>query len=317
MTEAGDNRVDEFLHDLEGSLKVSGDQAREIVDEVRGDLWARVEDLKGKGQEEAEAVAAVLKQIGNPYELSHHIGHEVTPRSNPIVRHVRSALAICIMGWAAWFAWVMRGWSYGFPFPVYGMSLGLFFSVGLLVWPGIVWRKNWMFGLVPAGFGILLFLFGLLGGTSSSQRIDPGVPAPIEADASGALSPRAQQLVGGGLLCLLGALLAAMQQRRQRRWVMGMVAVGLLAVELPYQVEEGWYRHRRVACSGWLEAFRGEYGQLPSRDELAAKAPELASAFRYSPNPEGDAYSLIWTRPLSRGFAIGWSSDDGRIWIND
>ena len=89
MTESPMNEVEQFLRNLESSLNVSKSQARDIVEEVRSDLWSRVEDLKREGKDEAEAVAGTLREMGNPYEISHRIGREVVPQAATMIRCVR------------------------------------------------------------------------------------------------------------------------------------------------------------------------------------------------------------------------------------
>ena len=61
------------------------------------------------------------------------------------------------------------------------------------------------------------------------------------------MSPARQHLVGGGLFCILATLVAFMQQRTQRRRILLIALLAFLAVELPFQLEEARYRHRRAA----------------------------------------------------------------------
>jgi hypothetical protein len=60
----------------------------------------------------------------------------------------------------------------------YGFSAGLFFAmlfhlpVILVLWPKIIWRKNWLFGVVPAVVLVLGAFVLFMTGTTEQTGVD-------------------------------------------------------------------------------------------------------------------------------------------------
>lgn len=321
--------IEEYVAALETALGRPNAQSRDIVDEVRADLNVRVEQLQSDGLPHPDAVQQALGDLGNPYELAHGMKQEIPPFSGDLIRGIRYAAAGGLTLWLVVLLWLLRGWSYG----VSGLTVTLailfmHLPVILLLWPRIVWRRNWLFGLIPAGIAFAVALVLNLGGVESSQEISGVLPQTEEEVA--ALNRQLEQQAAAGMdsprpfpIAILSTagivtfiLLMAVQRKVQRRVVVLAALLLVALVEIPFQVEEMLFRRDVEKIHTYLEAGRSPDGAYPAADEFDAHGPELTSR-----NPglsvTGQQFSLFWTRPLSSGFAIRYSSDDGRISIQD
>ena len=301
MSEIVQQRIDEFLGRLRESLRLSSDQAEEITAEVRGDLLDHIDDLRQKGHSEEEAVAIALEEMGNPYEMAFHVRRTVPLWDNRAVEVCRYVIAGGILLWSVYVLWGLRAWTYGFSPVIYVVGLLFFMPIVLVIWPRIVWRKNFLFGLLPPAVGVVLVLLVSMTGTSSEW-----------GDAG-------RYLILTGIVATAIYVITLMQQRAQRQFVCAAALALVLCIEVPYQIEERTYRNYRSHVQNYLAGLQDGCGEYPDRQTVEAHRPGWLNkmGIDYSPRRDGDGYSLIWTRPLSRGFAIGYSSTEDRIWIND
>ena len=136
MNESNLERIDEFLGAVETALGRAGRQSKEILAEVRGDLHAHVNRLRSDGFTEDEAVGRALDQMGNPYELAHHVRWEVPPFGGELLTYVRYIAACCIGFWLIMLLWYFRAGTYGASgsLVVVGVLL-LHLPVIVLLWP--------------------------------------------------------------------------------------------------------------------------------------------------------------------------------------
>jgi len=197
MNESNLQRIDEFLGKFEVALGRPSRQSKEILAEVCADLHAHVKRHLTEGCSEDEAVGRAIDQMGNPYELAHHIRWEVPRSSSDLLTAVRYMAACSLALWLVTLLWYLRAGSYGGfgSLIVVGISL-LHLPVILLLWPHVVWRKNRLFGLVPAGLAFVLGMWLAVGGVQSNQTLEtPHASQNIDAlqNEEGELSP--QQLI--------------------------------------------------------------------------------------------------------------------------
>lgn len=317
--------IEDYLTALESALGRPNGQSRDIVDEVRADLSTQVEHLQADGLSHPEAVQQALGEMGNPYELAHQVKQQIPPFGGTAITAIRYVAAGGLILWLGVLLWLMRGWSYG----ISGLTVTLailfmHLPVILLLWPRIVWRRNWLFGLIPAGIGLAVVLLLNLGGVESSQEI----VFPQSEEEIAALNRQLEQQAAAGddtsapILILATAgivtfiLLMAIQRKVQRRVVLIALVLGASLIEVPFQIEEMVFRQDVESIHRYLEANRGADGSYPGEEEFRAAGPELRTS---SPGlrMSDQSFSLFWTRPLSSGFSIRYSSEDGHISIQD
>ena len=316
-------QVNDFLGKLEEALKDSASQREEILDEVRGDLDQHIKRLQEEGYSEDEAVAAALAEMGNPYELAHDMRREIPPFGGPVVTTIRYIAASGLMLWLALLAWGIRAWTYGAEGTAVLLGVLLFhLPIVLFLWPRIVWRRNWLFGLIPAGLAFLVVAFLNVAGIRAEQQFT--LPETEKDAAALQLENQetAERFVTYGILLLItlvvitAILLLAMQQRSQRRRVVLALLVVLALVEVPYQVEEMVFRQDRNQVRAYLEANRKETGAWPTDDEIENRGPRMRGKNPHvSTTP--DDYWIYWSRPLNSGFALHYSSQDNRVRVQD
>ena len=147
MSRVGRERVEAFLRELEEAVGGAQDQRDEISDEVRADLDEHMSRFEEEGCSEDEAVERALSEMGNPYELGYRMRSEVPPFSSGPVRVVRYLICGVIIAWVLLLTWGLRGMGYG-PSPVlYLLFWGMPLPVIALLWPKIVWKRNWMYSI--------------------------------------------------------------------------------------------------------------------------------------------------------------------------
>jgi len=306
------DRVLDYLDALERALQLAPQQARRIVDEVRADLVDQIRRRVEQGRSEPEAVDAALDDLGPPAELARRIRDEAAPEGDAVLRAARYALGLALVGFAGWVLWHGRAWTYGFS-PIRALGIAACcLPILLMVWPGVIWRRNWMFSAIPTGVVLAIVAVLAGGGRSATATIDPAVPpsAPLPASAVGGY-------VALALLSAVTVFLLVMMQRPRQRVI--AIAVGVLlvvAVELPYALEEQRYAARLDDAKAILNDYRSEHGRLPTV-EAASATPMAELGFTYTLLEGGEHYSLLWDRPLNPGYALGYSSDQDRMWVND
>lgn len=314
------NRTEEFFNRLEVALGRSSPQNREVVAEVRADFQAQVEALRGSGMGEEEAVGQVISQMGEPEVLAAEMKAVLPPLSSGPAAVIRYVLAGGLILWTLLLMWTFRAWDYGLSGGLF-LALGLHVPVILVLWPKIIWRRNWLFGVVPAAVLVLGAIVLNMAGTEHTGVIaleDGVLVPPPEAEVIDAGDElRWQVLVLVGALALaVGLLFGMIQQSRQRLVVLVAVLLPVLVVEGAFQWEEGVFRQQRDR----LERLVAEQGpSMPKRGPI--KQLGLGGSHRargtYELSEDGKEFTMWWGRPLSSGCSICYGSEDGRIWVND
>jgi hypothetical protein len=324
MNDSNREKMDSFIRSLKEALGGSAAQAEEILAEVRADLDAHLERYQAAGHPEDEAVELALGEMGNPYELAHHMRRELPPFGGKVLTTIRYVAASGVILWALLLLWMTRPGVYGFsPFLV-AIILGLHLPVILLIWPRIVWRKNWLFGMVPAGLALLVAMFFNLAGTSESVeiRLDPGTgdgsaeQAPVEEYSGPESTKIVPTLMVVGLGATAIALLWSMQQRSQRRVAVLATLLAAVIVEVPYQIEERAFRQDWQRICDYRESSFRKNGAYPTQAVFKSEGPKLRGKHIWF-HQAGEHVTLFWSRPLSSGFSINCSSENDRIWVQD
>lgn len=335
MNESNLQRIDEFLGKFEMALGRSSRQSKEILAEVCADLHAHVKRHRADGCTEDEAVGRALDQLGNPYELAHHVRWEVPPFGGDLLTTVRYIAACSLALWLVMLLWFFRAGSYGgFGSLVVVGTLLLHLPVILLLWPQVVWRINLLFGLVPAGLAFVMGIWLAVGGVQSNQTLET-LHASQNIDAlqneEGELSP--QQLIealeaplaDAGLTSVSTVLifsaaafatvvlLIAMQQRAQRRIALVVALLLFAVVEVPFQVEEAFFRRDRELARAHMDTRQET--KPTTEDVTSTRQTLINSSARFQ--RAGEHFSLFWPRTLCSGFSIHFSSKDGRVSLQD
>lgn len=230
-------RSDDFLCEFRKALKLPSPQADKIVDEVSADLLDHVRDHTAKGMSEAKALDVALEDLGDPVALARTISETAKPEVAPWLTPLRY-LAVGVLGlWAIYFLWNIRAWNYGFSPLTTVVGLAFHLSILLLIWPKCVWRKNWLFGLIPAGISLLILIILCVMGTSSA-------------------GDRSSFLIGTVPLCVLIFLILNLQRRRQRIVVIAVAVLVVSLVEIPFLVEESNFRKIRDSAQASFDESR-------------------------------------------------------------
>jgi hypothetical protein len=215
----------------------------------------------------------------------------------------------------------------------------------MLLWPRIVWRKNWLFGLIPAGLAMILALImNFMGTTQQSTEIqmpiqpteavqtgvgeeaEPIVPEVLEVSIprlpngplvrEDAPPMRNTVMITTALVVVMAVMLLAMQQRSQRRMMLLILLIGVGGIEVTFQIEEYLFRKDRVAIHDYVAGYVEKEGAFPDVEQFKSAGLDLTSnGARYRPGE--NAFSVFWDRPLSSGFAIVFSSDSNGVRIQD
>ena len=325
MNNTNREKIDEYLASLEEALGRPGAQSAGILDEVRGDLETHVDRSVEKGLSEDEGVALAISEMGNPYELAHQMLREIPPFGGGVTTVVRYAAASAVILWTLALLWLMRPGVYGVHPILYVIVVMLHLPAILLIWPRIVWRKNYLFGLIPAGIALVVAMAFSFSGTRDTSIEIPLPPAGETLPAAQLPAiplPEHQPEETRGIwvavvLVLIGViLLMAMQRRSQRRAVIVAMLVGIGSIEAAFQGEEWIFRQDQENVRQFLEASFRENGSYPTEEAVRDAGPEVRSDHLML-RPNGDAFTMFWRRPLSRGHAIVYSSGDGKIRIQD
>jgi hypothetical protein len=322
-------RVEGYLDEAERSLELPPERKREVVDEMRADMMGLVARYRDEGKSESEAVDLALAEMGPVGEVSREIGSVVPPLSTGWVKWGRYGLSVLVILWTLRLLWGMRAWSYG---EDGGMVLPLFIAIFapiiLILWPGIIWRKNWMFGVVPAFLACILFVALNAGGMSrssgefsvamSESEAEKAERIRVEAEKEAAAEASLKKSVRWALAGFGGVtviLLFAMQQNGQRRVAIGCILVVGLGIEGVFQAEEAMFRRlvRQV------NAVTGEAGRALGEEAVIAAGVDALERkhVKYYVSEDGKSFSIFWDRPLDNGFALVFNSKTGKVRVND
>ena len=313
--------IEEYLAALESALGRPHAQCRDIVEEVRADLTVRVEQLQTDGLPHPDAVQRALGDLGNPYELAHQMKQELPPFGGTAVSAIRYVAAGGLALWLGVLLWLLRGWSYGLSGIAVTLTIMfLHLPVILLLWPRIVWRRNWLFGLIPAGAALLVVLALNFTGTESTQVImeldkqgNPAIEVPV-ANPADEEAPRVWLLLA--LVGFAVILLLSMQQRHQRRIALAAIVLPIAVVEIAFQLDELQFRNGRDRVRDYADTVLRVRGVYPTAEDFDADRPGLVDG-RVRFDGESASFYMSRARPLCSGFAIAYSSKDDRLWIQD
>lgn len=316
--------IEKYLSDLGAALKVSDWQKEKILAEVRSDIESMVEkfELDGKGD---RSVSLALDEFGNPYEMAHHMKKEVPPHDGMGLSVVRYILAGIAMLWTIIFLWNIRPWNYGFSWgsPLIGL---MHIPFVLLLWPRIIWRKNWLYGVIPPVIALIAFWLIAFSGQKSETTVGAFetnaagelivVEPVIEIQNGGAISSNEQMIFTLILLSILVALILAMQQSKQR-WIVSVSVVLLFGIiEIAYYAEEMRFKEDLENVKIYVASQVEQNGQYPGELDLADTVPNLNNKSALYRSTES-GYTLFWPRPLSRGNSIYYSSESDTIDVQD
>ena len=334
MRELHDPRAEVFLDALEAHLGGPGRRSRDILAEVRSDLQAAVSHAIEQGQDEGEAWASCLGELGDPEELAAAMRKPLPPEGPPApVALLRLVAAILLGGWAMLCAWSFRSWDYGNRFGLFSFILSVHLPFVLLLWPGIVWRWNSLFSTTTVVAILVLAWFAALAVSKQEHHYELGEPIGL-ATASGedttssteqALvpvyeSPEPPLLETQTLFALLGLafvllVLSLVQQGGQRRRIILVTAGLVLAVDLPYTIEEVLFVREARSAAAWVEVEQARTGLLPTEEQFASGYEPLRIGDMWY-SREKDTFSFFWPRALNSSSSLGYHSD-GTIWGND
>ena len=306
----------------------------EIIAEIRADLASHIERLESAGKSREEALDLALAELGDPQELARTIGPAAAPMQGTVVNTIRYIAAGGMLLWILAMILFIRGLSYGWA----GLGAVLIIALLpmpliLLVWPRIIWRKNWLFGLIPAGIAVLIVLFLQFAGVETEERIE------LERIEQ-ALSPNTEEMATTGTMpvqpsgaageevplpperialvaVLVGAnlfLILAMQRRKQRRIALLALLIGVSVVEIPFQIEELVFRRK-------IQEARDQYeAKTRNAPDDNAKQPAATGQPRSRSNPR-DGFIVEMDRAFSltggSGFTLVYHSKGNRVEVRD
>jgi hypothetical protein len=314
-------RTEEFFDRLEAALGRPSPQNRDVVAEVRADFHAQVEVLQAGGMEEGVAVDQVLEQMGEPEVLAAGMKQALPPLSSGPVAMIRCILAGGLVVWTLLIMWTFRSWDYGFSAGAL-IALGLHLPVIMVLWPRIIWRKNWLFGVVPAAVLVSVAIVLNMTGTSHTEALmteDGVLVAPPDLNVAEADTGMRWQLVV--LLSAFGlaavVLFAMIQRRRQRYLVLAVALLPLLVVEGAFQWEESVFR---AHVERMKRLMADPERKLPARGtfrEMGITASDRDGGGHVRLSEDGRDFGMFWSRPLSPSASLHYSSQDGRYSAND
>lgn len=313
MTDRSRDDLESYFTELLRALGTKhGSAAAEIRDDAETRLLARVR----AGEDARAAEAAIIEDLGNPFELAHRIRTTRAPIGGALETRLRTIFLFLIVGWMLLIGWSVRPWDYG----TRG-TLGLLFMVAihapfaLLVAPRVVWRKNWLFLPVIsfAAGGVLFFL--AFGGQSSSSELAEVTAQPGSPPAPAAPAPPEEPLIPRrtayvlALVAFNGLLIAAMQQRRQRLVAAAGLGAVVLAVEIPFRIEEALFARDVADARAALELLTDDWSD--------ASSEETAQRFDLRLRGTASTYSLHRARPLQTSSGLIYSSTSDRFSAHD
>lgn len=344
MNDTSQNRIDRFMRAFGQALGHPAASREEIIAEIRADLAAHIERLEASGKSKGEAVDLALAELGDPEELARTLGPAATPMQGPEIKTIRYIAAGGILLLALAMILGFRSGTYGWKGFGVSLSIGLFqMPLILLVWPGIIWRKNWLFGLIPVGIAVLIGLFfPFVGSETKTTSPLPNLPfagegwestGPVPVESTGPVPvdlphqdlgspdsslpsfvPLLIVLIAGGIVMML-----AMQRPHQRRIAMLVLLGGLLIVEVPFQIEEINFRRKVDQARAVFDArmLATADGNEPGPGSSADPSPGRSLPFPEGVETGKDWFTLYSARWLFSGFALVYHSEGNRVEVRD
>ncbi|MCO6044050.1 hypothetical protein NG895_09025 [Aeoliella sp. ICT_H6.2] len=319
-------RLHQYFEELEASLNLSEPHTRTIVDEVRADVVTRIAAQTSEGQTEEDAVKRILEELGTPRELANSIRSTVPPWGTPAFIYTRYLLSGLLVLLSLWVTWNIRSTEWGFSTLRIVAITSIFLPIFLLTWPGIVWRKNWMFSFISTVVAFAFVMLALAVGSESAQpaiSLDLPPATAVEALHPGDPSYSTVQPVAYFVLAIFAALtvyLLTMLQRRQQLLLTATVPLFvLLAIELPFFIEEYRFEENVEAIDSQLELYLANHDELPSQDKYTelSKTWDVDQQILFHPVGDRRTYSLFLSRPLQSNSSICFDSENGWFWVND
>ena len=330
MNDIHQDRIDRFMRTFGEALGHPGTSRDEIIAEIRADLASHIERFEAAGRSREEALDLALTELGDPQELARTIGSAAAPRQGAAVNTIRFLAAGGMVLWILAMILGIRGGCYGWA--GLGATIviaSLHVPLILLVWPRIIWKKNWLFGLIPAAIAVLLVFFLQFAGVENEGKIERSPPAPHAGETAGSGS---MPLQGAGhadeevplpperialLAVLVGAnlfLILAMQRRKQRRIALLALLIGVSAVEIPFQIEELIFRRR-------IQQARDQY-EAQARNALPDNATQPAETGQPKSRPSSrDGFVVEMGRAFSltggSGITLVYHSKGNRMEVRD
>lgn len=326
MAELISQKLHDYFDELEAALALNADQSRGIVDEVRADLMARVAERTSQGETEQQAVSHTLEELGRPRELAQSIRSEVPPLSAPAIRYARYALSGLLVSLFLWLMWSFRSLEWGFSGLRVLSFIAFFLPVFLLAWPAVVWRKDWLFSFIPTIAAFAVVMLAMTVGTETTTQtipLNPDQIAHVQAVHPGdpshsAVRPMAYVALAV-FVVLTVYLLAMIQRRRQLILALTLPLLAVLAIELPFYVEESGFREDVLTLGANMDAYQTEHVFLPTQAQYAELAAEwgIDERIAYRPSEDAQTYSLFLGRPLQTNASMCYDSEHGWYWVND
>lgn len=307
-------RTEAYLTKLERSLDVSGKQARDILDEARSDLLDHVKRFREQGKDESDAVDLAIAEMGDPVAAATEIGATLPPDSPSWLKVFRILLSLPVICFGVMVLQFSYSSQYGRDLNTVVGSMALlsfFLMPALLLWPTIVWRKNWLFGVIPAGASLLLVMMAMSLGISQSTSVSgtdykpysivekyPEKPGrDIDRDAI-QLDRRAPLplivKIGAAVLVLTTIyLIAFIQRSNQRRIVIALALLIIIGFETIYRIDEA--RFQKVLNQ-----------RLDEREKMLSQ-PRTS--------PEDAEFTLNWKSQWA--YNLNYNSARNYLWIMD
>ena len=328
MNDTNQNRIDRFMRAFGQALGHPATSREEIIAEIRADLASHIERLEASGSSREEALDLALAELGDPQELARTLGPAATPMQGTAINTIRyiaaGGMLLCALGMMLGFRGLTYGWAGLGPVLIIGLFI---MPLILLVWPGIIWRKNWLFGLIPVGIAVLIVLFSQFVGsetveidlsstlntegmaTTGTMPVQPSGAAGEEAP----LPPESIALIA----VLFGAnlfLILAMQRRKQQRIILLALLVGISVVEIPFQIEELVFRRK-------IQQARARYeAQARNAPDDNADQPTVPGQ-PLSPSNSRDGFVVEMNRAFSftggSGYTLVYHSEGNRVEVRD
>jgi hypothetical protein len=244
--------IDDYLHELEATLRLPRRRRRRIVAEVRDHLQSTAAELRGSGLDPTAAEREAIRRFGDAPALTRTFAED------------EATSAVRAAGWTA-------------------VLLAALLVLAQANPPGLV---TWTQGRFPAG--LLAFVFGqvaLLAAGLTLVRVwrarldrEPGQTAPPGLGLGGTrltLVLRGAQVVfacvAATLICALAVALSASSSPTPGVWVsIAVLGAGAVASTIPL-----W----RASHRAWAARVGGPLGTPPEEDALADIAALASAAF--------------------------------------
>lgn len=306
MSLSSQSTLDAYFNDLREAL---GSAHAPAVNEIRADAEGRIESAVRAGTTRAAATAAVLEDLGNPFELAHHIGETRAPMGGRILTWTKAVLFTVAVVWTGLLCFGIRSMSIGFDGTVMLLICAGFHAPFLLLLaPKLVWRRNWLFvPIVTVAVATVLLLLPAMGqGGTNSAGTESSTRERMPDDER----IRRNLILALGFAGVSGLLLMTLQQSRQRMLVVfglgGVVAVP----ESVHRVAEARLQQNLDRAVAMAEEHKG-----PWDDALQERITSQCGDLELCGNPEGICF--FFGHPLAPGNEVWYFANTRRYEVGD